>query len=80
MSDDTLGTFSGRLQGAEEKLTLTFTGDVYQTLRRLSTRMRNADTPQAVVEIALELISKAEGKEIALLESGRVVTTYNLWK
>jgi len=80
MNEEVIGTLRGRLSDAEEKLTLTVTGEVYRALKRLSPKMRNASTPREVVEIALELIIKAEDKEIALIDQGRIVATYNLWK
>jgi len=80
MSEDVIGTLGDRLGDAEEKLTLTVTGDVYRALKHLSTKMRNASTPREVVEIALELIIKAEDREIALMDQGRIVASYNLWR
>jgi hypothetical protein len=79
--EGTIGTLSGRLKGTEEQLIVTITGDVYARLKSLSDgKMRNAQNPKEAVELALELLIQAEGKEIALIEGGKIVATYNLWR
>lgn len=82
MSEDTetIGRFGNRLGRAEDKLVLTITGDVYNHLKRFSGKMKSASTPKEVVELALELLVRAEDKEIAIIDRGNIVATFNLWR
>lgn len=77
---ETIGKWENRLGRTEDKLPLTITGDVYNHLKRLSTKMKSASTPKEVVELALELIVRAEDKDIAIIDRGNVVATFNLWR
>ena len=82
MSEDTetIGRFGNRLGRAEDKLVLTITGDVYNHLKRFSNKMKSASTPKEVVELALELLVRAEDKDIAIIDRGNIVATFNLWR
>ena len=68
------------LQGLEDERSVIIQGEMYDLLEQLTRRMRLASSVSQTVGIALELLVKAEGKEIVLMEQGRVVTRYNLWK
>ena len=82
MSDhtETIGKLGNRLGKAEDKLTITITGDVYSHLKRFSRKMKGAGTPKEVVELALELLVRAEDKDIAIIDRGNIVATFNLWR
>ena len=68
------------LQGLEDERSVIIQGEMYDLLEQLTRRMRLASSVSQTVGIALESLVKAEGKEIVLMEQGRVVTRYNLWK
>lgn len=80
MSSDVIDQVSNKLDAAEGKLDITIRGAMYASLVRLSRKMRNTSTPKDVVEIALELIVKAEDKEVVLMDQGRIVANYDLWR
>jgi|Deesub1362B_J571_1020462.scaffolds.fasta_scaffold02417_7 hypothetical protein len=76
----TIGVLGNRLEKAEDKLVLVITGEVYNHLKRFSTKMKAASNPREVVEVALELLVRAEDKEIAIIDEGNIVATFNLWR
>ena len=80
MSSDVIDQVSNKLDAAEGKLDIAIRGAMYASLMRLSRKMRNTSTPKDVVEIALELIVKAEDKEVVLMDQGRIVANYDLWR
>ena len=77
---DTLNSLSNKLEASEDNLVITITGEVFIHIKRLSGKMKNANSPKDAVEIAIELLLKAEDKDIAVVDKGRVVNTYSLWK
>mgnify|MGYP006883560976 CR=1 FL=1 len=79
MSGEIIDSIGGRLDRVESRLEITIKGQMYTSLVRLSKKMRNANAPKDVVEIALELIMKAEDKEIVLMDQGHMVASYDLW-
>jgi len=78
--NEVIDQIGGRLDQVEGKISITIKGDVYASLQRLAGKMRTATTPKDVVETALELIIKAEDKEIVLMDQGRMVASFDLWQ
>lgn len=77
---DTINKLGSRLGSSEDNLVITVAGEAFIQLKRLSAKMKNASNPREAVEIAIELLLKAEDKDVAILDKGQVVTTYSLWK
>jgi hypothetical protein len=75
----TITTLSDRLRGSEDNLVITITGEAFIQLKRLSSKMKNVGNPKEAVETAIELLLRAEDKDVAILDNGRVVSTYSLW-
>ena len=79
-SSEPIGQFNNKLAKTEDKLEIVITGDVYNHLRRFSGKMKGASNPRDVVELALELLLRAEDKDIAIMDGERVIARYTLWK
>ena len=77
---DTINKIGSRLGASEDNLVITITGEAFIQIKRLSGKMKNVSNPKDAVEMAIELLLKAEDKDVAVLENGRVVNTYSLWK
>lgn len=75
-----IAEIGNRLGKSEDNLIITITGEAFIQLKRLSGKMKNVDNPREAIETAIELLIKAEDKDVALLDNGRVVNTYSLWK
>ncbi|MDY7075913.1 MAG: hypothetical protein SXV54_03215 [Chloroflexota bacterium] len=70
---------TGILTQLEQERSVVVHGEMYDLLEQLCGKMRHASKVSEVVQTALELLLKAEGKEVVLMERGRVVARYNLW-
>lgn len=70
---------TGILTQLEQERSVIVHGEMYDLLEQLCGKMRHASKVSEVVQIALELLLKAEDKEIVFMEQGRVVARYNLW-
>lgn len=79
-NQDTIDRISGRLGASEDNLVITITGEAFIQLKRLSGKMKNVSNPKEAVEMAIELLLKAEDRDVALMDKGRVINTYSLWK
>lgn len=84
LNDYEVNVGSGKLdqisEDAKKKLTISTTTE--STLIALRNRIKGSVTIGQVVEIAIELLSKAQGKEIQIIDrsTGRIINTYFLWK
>lgn len=74
------GTLDDVSEQSKKKLVLTPTTET--ALKTLQQDMRGNLTIGKVTEIAIELLLKARGKEIRLVdrETGRIAEAYYLWK
>lgn len=79
-TESPISRVGNRLEETEEVLTITITGEALTDLTRISEKMKNITSPKEAVELAIELLIKAEGKDIALMDRGRVSSTYRLWR
>ena len=61
-------------------LEVVFKGPAYTTLVDLQNSLRNATKPEHAVEIAIEFLAKARGKEIRLRDKDGSELKANLWK
>lgn len=84
LDDYQVNVGSGELDkvAEEAKMKLILTHSTEQALLNLQTKMKGGLKIGKVVEIAIELLVKAEGKEIQLYDRSNreIVAKYYLWK